>query len=106
MAREELLKLTVDLPDELYERLCEVVSRSRGVSVQSFGSAAIERAIREADNNCPSLLKDQFAELLSQTQRLQNGQLAIAALIDSLAIQIASGPWRSQFTNPSLDAHV
>lgn len=87
----QILKLTIDLTDNQAERLRTATQRHGPRSIAAFVHHAIENELEraECDGGTSTDLGD-VAALATQVQRIERGQRAIVALVDSSARTLAA----------------
>jgi hypothetical protein len=89
--RGQILKLTIELADELAVRLQAATQREGSLSIRDFVCQVIEKELERSElDGVPRGSSSDVAALMRQVQKLENGQRAIVALVDSSAKILAA----------------
>jgi hypothetical protein len=85
------LKLTLEVSDAICKRITAAAGLECPASVEAFVQRAIESELRRIDGACvPQSDYGDLAAVAKQIQRLEKGQRAIIALVDSSATVLAA----------------
>jgi polyhydroxyalkanoate synthesis regulator phasin len=85
------LKLTIELTDDQAKRLRSITQRHGSLSIAAFVHKAMENELERAERDWDvSSESSDVAALARQVQKLEKGQRAIVALVDSSATVLAA----------------
>jgi hypothetical protein len=89
--RGQTLKLTIEPADDLAVRLQAAAQRKGSSSIRDFVCQVIKKELQRSElDGVPRGSSSDVATLMRQVQKLENGQRAIVAMMDSSAKILAA----------------